>query len=411
MAHQWIAQEAAALESRLSAVPRFGATIPMVADSEPSNRALHLADKVVSRSKRILRRQVREFGRGLARERAFPGDLRRTQRRYQVLRGRFDALLTTVDVFADALTQRSEHGVGTLLCGLDALALDGLRLHPAVFRPPPVVCYLDRGVGGAIRRILTRLPGGESNAVALIRLPRERLCGNGFASLLHEVGHQGAALLALPEAFAQLIGEGPFARRHSNEITTFWTSKISEIIADLWACAKLGAGATLGLFAVLGRGPRFTFHDQPGDPHPMPWLRARLSIAFGAAAMPHSLWAGLHALWQRLYPVEEAPKPTQRMLARLEPSIADVAELVARKSLPILGGRTLASALGSHRVSPATLLPRLEGLIRAIRTGHGAIAPCVVLGAVTLARHRGLVSPFEENHLLELSLRRWADGN
>ncbi len=50
----------------------------------------------------------------------------------------------------------------------------------------------------AIRRARTRLPGGGKNPVAIIRIPRERMVSSGIASsLVHEVGHQGAALLGL----------------------------------------------------------------------------------------------------------------------------------------------------------------------------------------------------------------------
>ena len=60
------------------------------------------------------------------------------------------------------------------------------------------MCYLDRGHGAAIRRARARLPGGGMSPVAIIRVPRERMVGAGIASsLVHEVGHQAAALLDL----------------------------------------------------------------------------------------------------------------------------------------------------------------------------------------------------------------------
>ena len=39
------------------------------------------------------------------------------------------------------------------------------------YEPPPVICYVDRGQGAAIRRAKTRLPGGRDNPVAVIRIP------------------------------------------------------------------------------------------------------------------------------------------------------------------------------------------------------------------------------------------------
>ncbi len=65
----------------------------------------------------------------------------------------------------------------------------------------------------AIRRARTRLPGGGDNPVAIIRLPRERMVGSGIASsLIHEVGHQGAALLDLVNSLRPLLQVVPGIR-------------------------------------------------------------------------------------------------------------------------------------------------------------------------------------------------------
>ena len=74
------------------------------------------------------------------------------------------------------------------------------------YEPPPVICYLDRGHGAAIRRARTRLPGGGENPVAIIRVPRERMVGSGIASsLVHEVGHQASALLDLVNSLRPVL--------------------------------------------------------------------------------------------------------------------------------------------------------------------------------------------------------------
>ena len=86
------------------------------------------------------------------------------------------------------------------LSGLDVVAADALAL-PGYYDAPPVICYLDRDIGAAIRRARTRMPGGGENPVAIIRVPRERMIGTGIASsLVHEVGHQAAALLDLVDS-------------------------------------------------------------------------------------------------------------------------------------------------------------------------------------------------------------------
>ena len=55
------------------------------------------------------------------------------QRRFTFLRLRFNVVLTHFDIFAEALTQRSEHETGVFVAGLDAVAADALEL-PGVTR-------------------------------------------------------------------------------------------------------------------------------------------------------------------------------------------------------------------------------------------------------------------------------------
>lgn len=405
---RWLAQEAQALESRLALVPRFSATIPMVAEAAPSTRALQLADSLVSRSKRALHRDVTNFTLRVSRRSGTRCDVPEAQRVYQILRNRFDALQTTVDIFADALTQRAEVGVGPILRGLDVLAQDGLRTHPQLYETPPVVCYLDRGIGGAIRRVFTNLPGGGSNGVALVRIPRERLCGNGLASLLHEVGHQGSALLDLPRAYTRVLLSAVRRGQLASDVGRYWITKISEVLADAWACAKLGAAGTLGLFAVLGRTPRFTFHDEPTDPHPMPWIRGCFSVAFGAAAMPHSLWAELGEMWRTLYPVSRAGDRARTLLGRIVPSIDTVARFMAEARLPELGGRSLPELLGADGVASAAM-----SFMFTARLGHlgwlaSSVPPCTALAIVGIGRYRESMTPMDENVMISRLAREWA---
>ena len=126
-----------------------------------------------------------------------PGAARRRARRKRsggspCLRLRFQRVLTHFDLFDNVIAQRSDAETGVWLSGLDNIAADALRLRGRYFELPPVVCYLDRGMGAAIRRARTRLPGGGSNPVAIVKIPRERLVGNGItSSRFHEVGPSG----------------------------------------------------------------------------------------------------------------------------------------------------------------------------------------------------------------------------
>ncbi len=228
------------------------------------------------------------------------------------------------NIFADALVQRSEHEYGTWLGGLDVVAADALTL-PGYFEAPPVVCYLDRGAGAAIRRARTRLPGGGDNPVAIIRVPRERMIGSGIASsLVHEVGHQAAALLGLVDSLRPVLQA--MANRNEQDRTAWrcWERWISEIVADFWAVAKLGITATTGLMAVVSVPRAFVFRVSLDDPHPFPWIRVKVGCALGQALHPDPQWQQLARAMGIVLSARRARCPPPELLADLERTLPGV---------------------------------------------------------------------------------------
>src|SRR6516164_11349539 len=189
-------QEARALLARLARVKPFVLSQPMVLAASILPAAQIAIERFLAKGRRELKERVQGFLRWLHVEggQASPDE---TQRRFVFLKLRFNAVLSQLELFHQVISQRSENEQGVWLSGLDVVAADALAL-PEYYEAPPVICYLDRGVGGAIRRARTRMPGGGENPVSIIRVPRERMIGFGIASsLVHEVGHQGAALLGL----------------------------------------------------------------------------------------------------------------------------------------------------------------------------------------------------------------------
>jgi hypothetical protein len=288
LAVRMLAQEARALLTRLARVKPFALQQTSVPAAGISPEAQTGIERYLADGRRELRRSVHIFLRWLE---ADPAPAL-AQRRFSFLRLRFNAVLSQLDIFADVLTQRSEHETGVWLSGLDALAADALAL-PSFYQAPPVICYLDRGAGAAIRRARTRLPGGGQNPVAIIRVPRERMVGSGIASsLVHEVGHQAAALLDLIDSLRPAL-QRMQRRASKSDVWMYWGRWISEILADFWSVARIGVGSTLGLMGVVSLPRAFVFRMNMDDPHPIPWVRVKLSCAIGQALYPHPQWHGL----------------------------------------------------------------------------------------------------------------------
>ncbi|MCK6589737.1 MAG: hypothetical protein L6Q76_19370, partial [Polyangiaceae bacterium] len=309
------------------------------------------------------------------------------------------------DLFADALSQRSEPDTGIWLAGLDAVARDALEM-PGVYEAPPVICYLDRGAGAAIRRARTRLPGGGDNPVAIIRMPRERMIGSGIASsLVHEVGHQGSALLRLVPSLTTVLGG--LKRGRDAAAWALWARWTSEILADLWAVAKVGIASTMGLIAVVSLPRAFVFRITADDPHPSPWMRVLLSCALGSALYPHPQWDRLASLWRSLYPAEGLKGEAKGLFSMLEATMPSLVTLVVNHRPPSLGGASLGEVLASPDREPA----RLAWLFQTFRASPGAMretAPSLVFAAVGQAKADGLLGAEGESRLLSNLLKYWA---
>ena len=298
-----LAQEARALLTRLARVRPFALVEPMVPAANLSPDAQSAIDSHLLGGRRELRRLVNGFLDWLYGPAARQATAAEAQRRFAYLRLKFNAVLTQFELFNDVITQRSENESGVWLSGLDVVSADALALPGGYYRAPPVIWYLDRGPGAAIRRARTRLPGGSENPVAVIRVPRERMIGAGIASsLVHEVGHQAAALLDLVASLRPVLrglqhgaGGGAVAWRMLER----W---ISEIVADFWSVARIGVAAPIGLIAVVSLPRAFVFRLNIDDPHPLPWIRVKLSCAMGDALYPHPQWRRLAALWEEFLP-------------------------------------------------------------------------------------------------------------
>ena len=230
-------QEARALLTRLDRIKPFALIEPMVAAAGISPLAQTAIEEYLIQGRRELRRLIGAYLQWLRGRAGARSTVAMAQRRFSLLRLKFNLSLGQFDLFSDVLTQRSEHDNGVWLAGLDAVAADALTM-PGYYDSPAVICYLDRGVGAAIRRARTRLPGGGTSPVAIIRVPRERMVGSGIASsLFHEVGHQAAALLDLVNSLGQVL-RGMQSVRSQALPWQLWERWISEIVADLFSVGR-----------------------------------------------------------------------------------------------------------------------------------------------------------------------------
>jgi hypothetical protein len=407
--HWLLEQEARALLTRLARVKPFALHEPMVPAAGFSTAARVEIERYLALGRQELRGRVHRYLAWLGSPEGARSTPEEAQRRFTFLRLRFNTVLSHFDLFADVLTQRSEHETGAWLAGLDVVAADALSLPGRHFEAPPLICYLDRGHGAAIRRARTRLPGGGENPVAIVRVPRERMVGSGIASsLVHEVGHQGAELLELVASLRPTLRALQSGSADDRVAWSLWDRWISEIVADLWSVARVGVSSTMGLMGVVSLPRAFVFRGSEEDPHPIPWIRVLLSAAMGQALYPDPQWERLVRTWISFYPVSADLPPEKRaLLGTLQRGIPAFTHLLVHHRPAALRGSSLREAFAVDQRQPARLRACWNawgGSFRRLREG----APSLVFAVIGQAKADGRLTPEEESRLLASLLTYWA---
>ncbi|MBB5191063.1 hypothetical protein HNQ50_001786 [Silvimonas terrae] len=401
-------QEVHGIRARLDAQLPYALQMPMVPAANVSDAAMAAIEQHMQAARRQLRLRIAHFLRRLRQMQPTPRNVADAQHRYALLKLYFHAALTHFEIFAEVLTQRSQHGTGVWLSGLDVAAQDGLRQPGLLQDVPPVICYVERGHGGAIRRARTRLPGGGNNPVSVIRMPRERMVGTGIAaSLFHEVGHQAAALLGLVNAFKRALQQRFGSSQPPPPVWQAWDRWISEILADLWAVSRVGIAATCGLMSVVSLPRAFVLRINLDDPHPAPWIRVKLSLAMGNALYPHPQWARLAHIWELQYPRSQMSDKQRQTFAQLDQSIGEFIHMLLAVSPPALSGHSLGAALRLPDRHPHALLARWQ-TVRARPQQMLADTPTLAFAVLGQARFSGLLPASQELQVIAELLQRWA---
>lgn len=406
-ARTMLTHETRALLARLALVKPFALQESMLPAAALLPAAQVAIDRFLIADRRELRRLLLSYLRWLSQPDSDAATPEEAQRRFTILRLKFNITLTQFDTFADVITQRSESETGVWLSGLDVVSADALAM-PGYYESPPVICYLDRGIGAAIRRARTRMPGGRENPVAIIRVPRERMVGTGIASsLVHEVGHQAAALLDLVESLRPTLRGLQRGAGTARTVWQLWERWISEIVADFWSVARAGIASTLGLLGVVSLPRAFVFRLNVDDPHPIPWIRVKLSAAIGEALYPHPQWRQLSDAWQTFYPPAGLAQETQALLEALQASMPAFVALLIHHRPRALRGRSLMEAMDTGARQPARLAALFQ-LWNSQPPEMYRASPTMVFAVIGQARADGKISPEDESTLFCKLLTFWA---
>jgi hypothetical protein len=327
-------------------------------------------------------------------------------------RRRYGQAETVLEFYGDAVNRRTGGDVAVALRACDVLAAASLeQVLPRLGHPvPPVLTYVDKGMGASILRHGLRLwdPSSVSPAAA-VKITRHNLFRP--TSLIHETGHQVGFAIGWNDELAELLG-AELGRRDASVAAAFtgWTSEVS---ADVFAFLLAGYGSLAALHDVVAGEDSAVFRFPLADPHPIAYLRVLLGVELCRAAFGSGPWDDLAVAWKTAYPARSAPAAVRDLLASAEPLLATVANLCLHRKLRAFGGRAPTDVIDPRRVSPAAL--------EALAAAHGPalwtsppLARAECLRILALSGLRFATRPHEAPTTLQLTkdwMHRLAGGS
>ncbi|TVL91248.1 hypothetical protein [Streptomyces sp. SAJ15] len=290
---------------------------------------------------------------------AAEGDPAELRRRLLRLRERYVQAETLIDFFADAVNSRTSTRLSALLRGLDTVAADSMDnvLRPLGIQPPPILVYLDKGMGAAIMRAgIGLFNNSHPSPVAAIKLTRHNL-GHPTA-LFHETGHQVGHATGWSAELADSLWN--LLVRRSRELAEVWRSWAGEVVGDVHAFALAGWAPVPALAHVVDGTSTAVYRMPPGDPHPFPVIRVLLNTAlcqgwFGR----NGPWTTLARTWCERHP--PTGSDGAHWIARASiGALGDIVEACTRRPMEAFGGRPLCALANPLLASPKALAELAE---------------------------------------------------
>jgi hypothetical protein len=280
-------------------------------------------------------------------------ELENVRRKVVRFRRQFLRTETALDFYGDAVNTRTNPRLAALLAGCDVLARRSLEtVLPAMGKPvPPVLTYIDKGLGASILRSGLRLWDGYTlSAAAAIKITRHNLYRP--TSCLHEAGHQAAFLLdwndELAATFRRDLADAP-------AVADTWSGWASEVAADTFAFAHVGYAAVAALHDVIAGEPTSVFALRPMDPHPIAYLRVLLGTQMCVRFYGAGPWDDLAGAWTRAHPIEEAPAELQELLRNSVARLPTIVDACLARPMRAFGGRPITALVDPSRVRPDAL--------------------------------------------------------
>jgi hypothetical protein len=298
-------------------------------------------------------------------------ELRAIKRSLIQLRDRYLKTEETIHFYTVAINSRTTANIAALLRACDILCARTMQelLQPLGKETPPVLTYVDKGVGASILKAGLRLWDGNISNVAAIKITQHNLFRP--TAIIHETGHQVAHILNWNEELANAFNQR--LQGHSKIVGAAFSGWASEIAADAFAFAHTGFASVAALHDVVSGSPQAVFAYNQHDPHPISYIRVLLNIAMCREFYGYGPWDELESAFKSDYDVNLVNFSSVGLIKLCVAALPDAVSLILKSTYHCFGNRSLAQIVPPNKASPQAL-EKLEYLAGpALYTSHAWI--------------------------------------
>ncbi|MGW4124413.1 hypothetical protein [Nocardia sp. NPDC004711] len=280
-------------------------------------------------------------------------DLKAVRTELLSLRWRYTRAEAVISFYGEAVNTRTNPRIAEVLRGLDTIAVHSMEQvqRPLGIETPPVLTYLDKGLGASILRAGARLWDASLSPAAAIKITRHNLWQP--TSLIHETGHQVAHLTGWHPELAVALYE--MLLPHSPLAAETWRDWASEVAADVYALSLLGYAPLPALATVVDGPTRAVFRMPLGDPHPVAALRVQFNVVLCRSWFGAGPWDALGARWADRHPIADAPPEVAAVIRASLPLLPAIVDVCTRRPMAAFHGVPLATLADPRRVAPVEL--------------------------------------------------------
>lgn len=312
---------------------------------------------------------------------ADPQVLRSVKRGLLQLRDRYLKAEETIHFYVVAINSRTTSNLAALLRACDILCIRSMQelLQPLGKEAPPVLTYIDKGVGASILKAGLRLWDGRISAVAAIKVTQHNLFRP--TAIIHETGHQVAHILNWNEELGIVLNNE--LGNHPKIVGAAFAGWSSEMAADAFAFVHTGFAAVAALHDVVSGAPQAVFAYHQHDPHPISYIRVLMNIEMCRQFYGTGAWDQLEEAFTNDYDINLVNYPSVNLIKMCVAALPDVVRLMLKKPFHAFGNRSLAQVIPPEKVSPREL-EKLEYMAgAALFTSHAWVwKECIRLLAI-----------------------------